>query len=264
MPHIEKTAPGGFSWVELNTTDQNAAKTFYSKLFGWEILDSPMGPDEVYTMFSLEGRNTGAAATLRPEMKAAGVPPHWLLYINVASADESTEKVKAAGGQVFMGPFDVMTYGRMSAVADPAGASFCLWEDRDHSGFGITGVPGTLCWADLRTRDVEGASKFYSDVFGWKLIKDGRAETGTPEYLHIQNGEEMIGGMPPAEQLPPGVPAHWGIYFYVTDCAASTEKAKALGATVQMGPINIPHVGDMCLVADPQGASFALFTPEKK
>ncbi len=264
MPHIEKTAPGGFCWAELATSDQNAAKTFYSALFGWEVFDSPMGPDELYTMFSLGGRNTGAAYTLRPDMKAAGVPPHWMLYMNVASTDESTEKIKAAGGQVFMGPFDVMTYGRMSAVADPTGAAFCIWQDREHTGFGITGEPGTFCWADLRTRDVDAASKFYTDVFGWGLVKDGRAETGMPAYLHIQNGETMIGGIPPAEHLPPGVPPHWGLYFYVADCAASTEKATALGATIKMGPMNIPGVGDMCLLADPQGAFFTLFTPEKK
>lgn len=263
MPHIEKTAPGNFSWVELATTDQNAAKVFYSALFGWDVFDSPMGPGEFYTMFSLEGRNTGAAFTLTGDMKAMGVPPNWTLYISVASADETAARIKAAGGTLMKEPFDVMTYGRMAVAADPAGAVFCIWQDGDHTGIGITGVPGTLCWADLLTRDVPKASQFYADVFGWTYKVD-ESTPGHGGYLHIRNGEEFIGGMPPAEHMPPGVPPHWMLYFYVTDCAASTEKAVALGAKVHMGPMAIEKVGTMTILDDPQGAGFALFTPEQR
>ena len=60
MPRIERTNPGGFCWVELATSDQNDAKRFYSALFGWEVIDSPMGPNEVYTMFKLDGALSGA------------------------------------------------------------------------------------------------------------------------------------------------------------------------------------------------------------
>jgi len=53
MAHIDKHAPGEFCWLELATTDQNAAKAFYSSVLGWSINDFPMGPNEVYTMFQL-------------------------------------------------------------------------------------------------------------------------------------------------------------------------------------------------------------------
>jgi predicted enzyme related to lactoylglutathione lyase len=46
MPHIEKHKPGSFSWIELATTDQNAAKKFYPSLFGWQLNDVPIGPSE--------------------------------------------------------------------------------------------------------------------------------------------------------------------------------------------------------------------------
>ena len=55
MPHIDKHPPGVFCWIELSTTDQNAAKSFYSSLFGWARQDFPMGPNDFYTMFQLEG-----------------------------------------------------------------------------------------------------------------------------------------------------------------------------------------------------------------
>ncbi len=263
MAHIEKHAPGVFCWAELATTDQDAAKLFYSELFGWKIFDSPMGPGDFYTMFSLEGQNTSAACTLRPELKAMGVPPHWMLYINVANVDEAAAKVTAAGGLLRSGPFDVMTYGRMAVAADSTGATFCIWEDRDHTGIGITGVHGTLCWADLMTRDVPKASQFYTDVFGWSYLVD-ETTPGHHGYLHIKNGETLIGGMPPSEHMPPGVPAHWMLYFQATDCAASTEKAVALGAKVHMGPMVIEKVGTITILDDPQGAGFALFTPQPR
>jgi hypothetical protein len=64
MPHIEKHAPGSFSWIELATSDQDAAKAFYAALFGWQAVDFPMGPDQTYTVFQLEGRDAAAAFTI--------------------------------------------------------------------------------------------------------------------------------------------------------------------------------------------------------
>lgn len=47
MAETDKHKPGAFSWVELTTTDQNAAKAFYTSLFGWTLQEFPMGPDDV-------------------------------------------------------------------------------------------------------------------------------------------------------------------------------------------------------------------------
>src|SRR5579863_9795621 len=83
MAEIDKHKPGAFSWIELSTTDQNAAKTFYTSLFGWTFQDFPMGPDDSYTMFSLKGRTPAAAYTMRRDEQQMHVPPHWNLYISV-------------------------------------------------------------------------------------------------------------------------------------------------------------------------------------
>jgi len=77
--------------------------------------------------------------------------------------------------------------------------------------------------------------------------------------LHIQNGEEFIGGVPPSKHMPPNVPPHWMTYFYVNDCDASAAAATAAGGTVHMGPMTIEKVGRMAIIADPQGAVFAIF-----
>ncbi len=239
----------------MGTTDQNAAKQFYGSLFGWTAADFPMGPNEFYTMFNIDGCNTGAAYTLNAQMLSQGVPPNWLAYIAVKNADESVTKASQAGGKVAAGPFDVMEFGRMAVLQDPAGAHFAVWQPKLHQGTTITGVPGTLCWADLMTPDQAGAAKFYQAVFGWQLDpgKDGSG------YLHIKNGDQYIGGVPPAEARNPNAPPHWLLYFLVEDCDTSTAKAKQAGANVYMQPMSMEGVGRWSVVADPQGAVFALF-----
>jgi uncharacterized protein len=253
MPNTDTHANGSFSWIELGANDQNAAKTFYTTLFGWTFEDSPMGPGDFYTMFQLEGRTVGAAYTLRPQEASMGVPPHWNLYITVASADETAKRASETGGRVLAGPFDVYTFGRMAVIQDPTGAAFCIWEAKEHIGAGIVGENGTLCWADLNTSDAETATGFYGELFGWTFIP------GEGGYLHIKNGEAFIGGISPAAHRDPTVPPHWMIYIQVADCDASTANASALGAKVCMGPMDIPTAGRMSVLGDPQGAVFALF-----
>src|SRR5690242_8706604 len=148
MANIDRHEPGSFCWIELGTTDQNAAKSFYTSLFGWSVNDFPMGPGQFYSMFGLEGRNCGAAYTLDPK-HMPGVPPNWALYICVASADETAAKAASLGGKVLGGPFDVMEFGRMAVIQDPTGAVFDIWQPKMHQGLAINSVPGTLCWADL-------------------------------------------------------------------------------------------------------------------
>jgi predicted enzyme related to lactoylglutathione lyase len=257
MPNIDKHAPGSFSWIELATTDQPAAKAFYTGLFGWQAADFPMEPGQLYTIFKLEGRDAAAGYTIHGPMAEQGVPPHWGLYVATESADVSAEKVTAAGGKVLAAPFDVFDIGRMAVFQDPTGASFAVWQARKNSGTGITGVPGTLCWADVSTPDQAAAASFYKSVFGWESTP-GQDTSG---YLHIMNGETFIGGIPAPHQRNPNVPAHWMAYFQVANCDASVAKAKELGAAVFMEPMTMEGVGRMAVIADPQGAAFSLFQP---
>ena len=259
MPNIDKHPPGSFCWIELGTTDQNAAKNFYESLFGWRASDMPMGPGSFYTIFKLEGRDAAAGYTLMPEQLAVGVPPHWLLYIAVESADESARKAAELGGKILKGPFDVMDAGRMAVVQDPAGAVFAIWQPQANGGIGISGVDGTLCWADLNVAVREAVEGFYTQLFGWQIHKED--ETPEHNYWHIKNGEEFIGGILPAAHREPSTPPHWLAYFVVSDCDGSTKKAQELGASIFLSPTNIEKAGRMALVADPQGAAFALFQP---
>ncbi len=259
MANIDKHPVGSFCWIELGTSDQNAAKSFYTSLFGWSFNEFPMGPQDVYTIFRLQDRDVAAAYTLRPQERAQGVPPHWNLYVAVENADQTAAKAADLGGTVLSPAFDVMDVGRMAIVQDPTGAMILPWQAKKQTGTGLTGVDGTLCWADLSTPDPDRAQTFYGGLFGWTFEK-GKND----DYIHIKNGSEYIGGIPPAQHRNPNAPPHWLSYFYVSDVEATAAKAKQLGATLHLPPMKMENVGTMAVVADPQGAAFALFASARK
>jgi len=256
MTNIDSHPSGSFCWIELGSTDHVAAKSFYNALFGWTPNDMPMGPSGVYTIFRLDGRDAAAGYTLSPEQIAQHVPPHWVLYVLVENVDASAAKVTQLGGKTIMPPFDVFDAGRMSVIQDPTGAYFCLWQANRNKGTGIAHVHGTLCWADLNTTDPKRASDFYSGLFGWQFAKGENDDSG---YLHIKNGEHFIGGMPPAKHLQPGVPSHWLAYFQVDDVDGTANKAKEMGGRLYLPPMSMEGVGRFSIIADPQGAAFAIF-----
>jgi uncharacterized protein len=255
MPHIEKHALGSFNWIELGTSHQHAAKQFYSALFGWQAQDVPLGHDRFYTRFELDGRIVAGCYAIPPDQPT---PPHWGLYVAVEDADGTAVRAGELGGTVLCPGTDVFEFGRMAGIKDPTGAFFSIWQAKSHPGTGIAGENGTFCWADLNTADRQAAESFYGDLFGWSFVtgKDKPADS----YLHIKNGETHIGGILPDTHRNHNAPPHWLGYFLVADCDASTAKAAGLGARVYAPPMTVE--GNLCysVLADPQGAVFALFT----
>src|SRR5260370_5795575 len=179
-----------------------------------------------------------------------------MIYITVDKTDAAVAKAQHLGAKILAPAFDVMDAGRMAVIQDPDGAVVCPWQPNKNNGIGIAHVAGTLCWADLSTPDAKRASDCYSGVFGWQLISDRKDPSG---YLHIKSGEHFIGGIPPAATRQPGVPPHWLAYFQVDDVDASAAKAKQMGANLYLAPMTMEGVGRFSVIADPQGAVFAIF-----
>lgn len=254
-------APGSFSWLELATTDQKAATRFYSELFGWKAEDRPMGPDLIYTILRSGGQDVAGAYGLMKDQLENKVPPHWMLYVKVASADQAARRAVELGGQQIVPPTDIPEAGRFAVVQDPTGAVISVFEAGKQPGMSSFGDIGALCWADLSTPNAEKASRFYADWLGWTY------ETGKDGYRHIVNGtgeHSMIGGIPGEIHAPPGTPAHWLPYLHVADCKASAAKAAELGATAILPATLMPDVGTIAVLADPQGAVFALYQPYRR
>jgi len=257
MTEVTRHDQGSFSWAELATSDAKAAKSFYTSLFGWSFGDTPIGPgpEDVYTTLTIGGKSVAALHKLHPGQAAAGVPPNWMTYFTVTDVDATTKKVKAAGGTVLVEPFDVMDLGRMSVVQGPEGAIFSLWQAGKHIGQQLINQDNVPCWTELQTKDAVRSGQFLSDVVGLGL------KTGPDgSYIELQRGGTSIGGirlLGKDEQMPP----HWLIYFMVPDADAAVKKAQSLGAKVLMPAMNIEKVGRFAVLADPQGAAFAVFKP---
>lgn len=259
MQETTQYAPGTFCWVELGTTDGGAAKQFYADLFGWTASDNPIGPDMVYTMLKLDGKDVGASYQMSQEMIGQSIPAHWLSYVSVKSADETAAKVKSLGGTVLKEAFDVFDVGRMAVIQDPTGATFALWQPRKHKGAEVVNVPNSFCWNELSTTDTAKAGDFYTGLFGWTARVQ---QFGPMTYTSFLNGERPAGGM---YTLPPeivNVPPNWLVYFAVADCDASAQKATVLGAKTIAPANDIPGVGRFAVLLDPQGAAFGIIKVE--
>jgi len=254
MSTLASTVPGTFCWPELTTTDQKAAVAFYRGIFGWDVSESPMGPGEVYSMFTLRGQEVGAACTLRPEQRQQGVPPHWGSYISVTNADESVARAKSLGATVLAPAFDVMDAGRMAVLQDPAGAIFMVWQGKKHPGAKILNEPGALGWTELMTRDPKKAGAFYTALFGWTA----KPNKSMPSYTEFSVQGVAQGGMMEIDAAMGDVPPNWLPYFRVADADKTAARAKELGAAILMGPSDIEHVGRFAVIRDPQGAVFAI------
>lgn len=253
MTEVTRHEPGSFSWAELATSDPKAAKSFYGGVFGWTFVDSPMGagPEDIYTRVQVRAKDVGALYRMMPDQAAQGVPPHWMCYVTVASADTAAAKALSLGGKVLAPAFDVMTYGRMAILQDPEGAALAVWEPRDHIGAERVNEPGAFGWMELASRNVAGAKAFYTGLFGWGL-KDSE------EYPEFVLGGRSIGGILPIRAEMGAMPAAWGVYWQVADCDGAVAKAKALGGAVLMGPRDIEKVGRFAVIQDPQGAMFSI------
>jgi hypothetical protein len=122
-PQLPPGAEGGPAWHELYGADPAAGFDFYASLFGWTKGEGyDMGPMGVYQLFSTADGPAGGMMK-----KPDNIPhPAWLYYFRVSSIDAAAERVKAAGGQVMMGPMEVPSGDWVLQASDPQGAMFAL------------------------------------------------------------------------------------------------------------------------------------------
>lgn len=244
-------APGLFCWVDLSTTDTEAAKAFYGALFGWTAQDVPN-----YAFFQLDGATVAGLAELQPQAREAGMPPSWSSYVRVEDADAVCARAAELGGTVRSAPLQIGDSGRMAVLADPQGAVFLLWEPAGFAGAELVNTPGSFTWNDLQTSDPESASGFYRDLFGWEIAA---TEGAGGQYFTISNEGRMNGGLMRSPQE--GVPPYWMTYFGVDRADGAIARAQEAGGGLLAGPMDLP-AGRIAVLRDPQGAVFTVFEGE--
>lgn len=115
--------PGTPIWNELVTPDVDTATAFYADVLGMGVSRTEM-PDGVYTALTVDDRMIGGTMEPMP-----GMPPHWNVYFNVTSVDDTVALTESLGGRVVAPAFDVGGVGRMAVLADPQGAMFNLMQN---------------------------------------------------------------------------------------------------------------------------------------
>ena len=121
------------------------------------------------------------------------------------------------------------------------------------------GKRGRFVWYDLMTSDPKAAEDFYGKLIGWGVMK---WEGGDEGYKMWTNNEIPLGGVMelPEEARAAGAPPHWMAYVTVENVDTAVEKAVALGGSTLHPPTSIEGAGRFAVMADPQGAAFAVYT----
>ena len=267
-------------WVDTNHPDPEAAVDFYRGVFGWEFEDvMPPESEGNYFVARINGGEAAAVGSNPP-----GAPPgaRWNTYIQVDDADAAVRRARDAGGRVAMEAFDVMDAGRMAVIADPEGATFCLWQPKNHKGATIVNEHGALNFNGLATRDPKAAEAFYGAVFGWKLLPlaDSLAwalpgygdhlEEATPgikarmEEMGAPGGFiDVVAALDPIPEDDTDTTAHWNVTFGVDNVEMVVHKAYHRDAKIVAQPFDAPW-SRLAVIKDPQGATFIVsqFVPE--
>lgn len=121
-------------------------------------------------------------------------------------------------------------------------------------------TPGAFSWSELMTTDPAKAAEFYGSLFGWTI--ESMPMPGTPGgiYRVAKLGDAAIAGMMACPDS--AIPPNWGCYVTVTDVDATVAQAQGMGAKVLMPAMDVPGVGRMAALQDPQGAVINVITYE--
>lgn len=247
--------PSTFCWLDLSTTDPNGAKEFYSAIFGWEIMDVPVGEGMVYTMLMLNGLPVAALSQMPKEQSDMNFPPFWNSYIAVDDVDAVCAMAEENGGKVLMPPMQVMEEGKMAILQDPEGAFVGVWQAENMQGFAFYGEPGSVCWFEEGCFNRENAIPFYEKTFGWNSTT---SPMGKNLYTLFNLGEIMVAGMYEMTEDMKHIPAHWLPYFGIHDLDSALKTTEAMNGKILMPKLFVEGVGNFSVIQDPQGGALGL------
>jgi uncharacterized protein len=252
---------GKFVWYDVMTTDTKSAEAFYKRVIGWDIKDAGM-PDRYYAILSMGSTMVGGLMPIPDDARAMGVKPAWMGYIGVDDVDAFAARVTAAGGKIHRAPQDIPGVGRFAVAADPHGAGFILFKGNSDQepAPAPAGTPGHIGWRELHSGNWEKAFAFYSGLFGWtKAEAIDMGAMGT--YQTFAAGDTPVGGM--MTKTPQTPAPFWLYYFNVDGIDAGMARVKSASGQVITEPMQVPGALWIVHCLDPQGAIFAMLSPQR-
>lgn len=256
MPVVQSYPVHVFCHADLNTTDAQAARSFYGTLLDWDFTETQLEGQSVHSMGRIDGHAVAGLAQLPPNAEAAGMCPNWTPYIHVADADRTLAVGEEAGGTTVMPPFAVEDAASIAVMMDALGAVVALFLVGTQIGVGLVHEPGAMVWFDLLTEDRSSAAAHYRTVFGWETEQDriGKGHSllvGGPDSADEWRYGAGLDDGPTAWLSPAPL---WLVYFQVADIAVSVQLALELSAQAPGGI----KPGRIARLLDSQGAPFGL------
>jgi len=250
---------GKFVWVELLTSDVEAAAAFYGDVVGWSC--SEPGQRD-YRHFSIDGHSAAGLMLLPEVAKGQGARPSWFGYISTPDVDADVKAIVAAGGTLFREAETLPGIGRFAVISDPQGAVFGLWTDLSgavHADIPPM-APGHVGWHELFADNVGDAFAFYAEKFGWS--KAEALDMGAMGvYQMFLTGGHAVGGM---MRRPPNIPQpFWNYYLTVPALDAAIAKVEKGGGKILLPPTEVPGGAWIVQCFDPQGAFFSLVAAKR-
>ncbi len=258
---IRETPPAGVPcWVDLWTSDVEAARRFYGDLFGWTA-DDPAPEFGGYFGFQREGRQIAGAMGDMGEPGSEffmAADDTWKIYLAAPDIEATAAAAQAAGAELLGEVMPVGELGAQVVLRDPTGAHLGFWKPGTHPGFTVLDEPGAPSWFELFTRDHDTALDFYSSLFDVEVERVGDSdEFRYSTLVGPSDCGQVAGIMDASAWLPDEVPAHWSVYWYVDDADDAVTRVESLGGSVVVAPEDTPY-GRLATVADPMGAVFKL------
>lgn len=119
-------------------------------------------------------------------------------------------------------------------------------------------APGTPCWVDLGSPDLDASIEFYGSLFGWDVPESANSEATGGYRQAMLRGRPVCGMMPLMQE---GQPPAWTSYVSVADAAATAAKVTEAGGSVIAEPMEVLELGSMAVFADPTGGVFGIWQP---
>lgn len=264
----ENRALGEPTWLDLGSTDLDAAQRFYEELFGWQFENSG---EEFggYRMITRDGGLVGGAMDVSQMSMGDGhpMPSSWDVFLAVDDVDTRVQLAQQHGGTVVVEPHDAGPAGRFAIVLDPTGAPVGMWAGADTHGYAFTGQPGTPVWFELMTQDFDASLAFYRDVFEFEPVPMTDEEAQSDDSMDVRyatNGgtDQASSGICDLSAFAPDAGSFWRVYVCVDNCDDAMARVTELGGQVTDGPQDSPF-GRVATIADPAGASFQICAPSQ-
>ena len=232
------------TWADVTAADTAATAGFFTQLLDWEVDDGSQELGGYRIAMAQKMATSGISEPMLPDGEQH-TQDETLVYLATDAVDDAVARVGELGGSVEQDPRDVAELGRMAVATDPQGNRFGLWQAGSLGGFSAVNDQGLPTWFEVRGSDIDALAAFYGELFG---IEFSEQHVGQQRYLL---NEQF--GITDAE---PG----WVVYYWVADLADAVERARGLGASVELEPYSFEY-GSAADLRTPGGARFGLFQP---